>query len=90
MSESPKRPPRPLTPRPSKGYGADMAKGMSEASRGLSLAFGFVIVVLVFWFIGRALDGWLGTEPWFQVAGTLIGWVLGVVTVYYSAQVRKS
>lgn len=90
VSESPKRPTSSLTPRPSKGYGADMAKGMSEASRGLSLAFGFVIVVLVFWFAGRLLDGWLGTEPWFQVAGTLIGWVLGVVTVYYSAQVRRN
>jgi F0F1-type ATP synthase assembly protein I len=63
-----------------------MARGMSQASRGLSVAFGFVIVVLVFWFAGRGLDGWLNTEPLFQIVGSVVGWALGVVTVYYAAR----
>jgi F0F1-type ATP synthase assembly protein I len=62
---------------------------MSQASRGLSVAFGFVGVVLVFWFLGRWIDGLLGTEPWAQVVGAIVGWVLGVVTVYYMAQQSK-
>jgi F0F1-type ATP synthase assembly protein I len=50
------------------------------------MAFGFVIVVLVFWFAGRGLDAWLNSEPWFQIVGAVVGWALGVVTVYYSAR----
>ena len=60
-----------------------MARGMSQASRGISVAFGFVGVVLVFWLGGRWVDDRLGIEPWAQIVGAIIGWVLGVVTVYY-------
>lgn len=63
-----------------------MARGMSQASRGLSVAFGFVGVVVAFWFLGRFIDSLLGIEPWAQVAGAIVGWVLGVVTVYYMAK----
>ncbi len=63
-----------------------MTRGMSEASRGLSVAFGFVVVVVAFWFAGRWLDGWLNSEPWFQIAGAIVGWALGVVTVYYAVR----
>ena len=66
-----------------------MARGMSQASQGLSLAFGFVIAVLAFWFAGRLLDGWLDTEPWFQVVGAVVGWVLGVFVVYHSASSQR-
>jgi F0F1-type ATP synthase assembly protein I len=70
----------------SQGYGADMARGMSQASRGLSVALGFVGVVLVFWLAGRQIDSWLDSEPWAQLVGAIVGWVLGIVTVYYMAQ----
>ena len=63
-----------------------MAKGMSQASHGLSVAFGFVGVVLAFWFLGRWVDGLLGIEPWAQIVGAIVGWVLGVVTVFYMAK----
>ena len=69
--------------------GASMAKGMSQASEGLSTAFGFVLIVMLFWLGGRALDGWIGTEPWFQVVGAIVGWVLGVLSVIYSARYKK-
>ena len=69
--------------------GSDYAKGMSQASEGLATALGFVVVVLVFWLGGRALDGWIGTEPWLQLVGAVVGWVLGVVSVVYSVRYKK-
>jgi F0F1-type ATP synthase assembly protein I len=68
--------------------GSDMARGMTQASWGLSVAFGFVGVVLAGFFLGRFIDGRLDTEPWAQVVGSIAGWVLGVVLVYYGAQRR--
>lgn len=66
-----------------------MARGASQASQGLSIAFGFVLAVVLCWFVGKGLDGWLGTEPWFQVIGAVIGWVLGVVTVVQTTRHRR-
>jgi F0F1-type ATP synthase assembly protein I len=71
---------------PAGGLGADASRGMNQASRGLAVAFGFVGVVLVFFGAGRLLDKWLGTEPWLQVVGSIAGWVLGVIVVYYMSQ----
>jgi F0F1-type ATP synthase assembly protein I len=61
---------------------------MTQASWGLSLALGFVAVVMACFFIGRWLDGRLGIEPWLQIVGTLIGFVVGSLTVYYGSQRR--
>jgi F0F1-type ATP synthase assembly protein I len=68
------------------GIGRDMGRGFAEASQGLSLALGFVLPVIVLWLGGRALDGWLGTHPWAQVVGSLLGWVLGFAYVYYGSR----
>lgn len=66
-----------------------MARGTSQATEGLSLAFGFVVAVLIFWFAGRLLDGWLDTEPWFQIVGAVVGWAFGVLVVYQAAMHRR-
>lgn len=83
-------PPQTQDPSPDRtsprGTGSDMARGMSQASYGLSVAFGFVATLLVGWGIGRFLDGRLGTEPWIQVIGAVVGWVAGFFVVYYAAQ----
>lgn len=71
------------------GPGSDMTRGFSEASWGLSVAFGFVGVVLLFWFAGRLLDGWLGIEPWAQVLGAAGGWIIGIFVVYYAVQTKE-
>lgn len=63
----------------SRGTGSDLAKG-------LSLAFEFAGAVLLFWFAGKLVDGWLGSEPWAQVAGAVLGWVGGTLHVYYHSQ----
>ncbi|MGH9195339.1 MAG: AtpZ/AtpI family protein [Acidimicrobiia bacterium] len=59
----------------------EMSKGMSQASEGLSVAFAFVAAVILLWLGGRALDNWLGTDPWFQIVGTIAGWVSGTLIV---------
>jgi F0F1-type ATP synthase assembly protein I len=68
------------------GIGRDMGRGFAEASQGLSLALGFVLPVVVLWLGGRVLDGWLGTHPWAQVVGSVLGWGLGFVYVLYASQ----
>jgi F0F1-type ATP synthase assembly protein I len=68
------------------GIGRDMGRGFAEASQGLGLALGFVLPVVVLWLGGRVLDGWLNTDPWAQVVGSLLGWGLGFAYVYYGSQ----
>ena len=67
-------------------FGSDYAKGMSQASWGLALAFGFVAIAAGCFFVGRWVDGWLSTEPWFQLVGALVGFVAATVTIYYGSQ----
>lgn len=67
----------------SEGFGAQASRGMHQASRGHAAAIGFVLVVLLGFGAGRLLDGWLGIEPWATVVGSIAGWVLAVVVVYY-------
>jgi F0F1-type ATP synthase assembly protein I len=57
-----------------------------EMARGLSLAFEFAGAVFLFWLLGWLVDNWLGTEPWFQVVGSLIGWGGGFLHVYYATK----
>lgn len=57
-----------------------------QAARGMSLAFEFAGAVLLFWFLGRLVDGWLGSEPWGQVVGAVIGWIGGTLHVYYATK----
>jgi F0F1-type ATP synthase assembly protein I len=68
--------------------GSDMAKGLSQASWGLAVAFGFVGVMLGGWLVGRLVDSLLDIEPWAQVVGAIAGWVGGVFVVYFAAQRR--
>lgn len=57
-----------------------------EYARGMTIAFEFAGSVLLFWLAGRWVDGWLGTEPWFQIVGSLIGWGGGFAQVFYKAK----
>jgi F0F1-type ATP synthase assembly protein I len=77
-----------VSKRPSAG--SDYARGMAQASWGLALAFGFVAIMMACFFLGRLIDGWLGSEPIVEIAGALVGFALGSVTVYFGAQRRAS
>ena len=63
-----------------------MARGYSQASYGLTVAFSFVGAVIGCWFVGRVLDDWLGTTPWLQAGMSVVGWILGVVLVVYASK----
>lgn len=62
---------------------------LSDAGKGMSLAFEFAGAVFLFWFLGKGADTWLGTDPWGQVGGSVLGWIGGTLHVYY-ATVGKS
>lgn len=66
------------------------SKGRAEMGRGLSLAFEFAGAVALFWFAGRLIDDWLGTEPWAQIVGSVLGWVGGFLHVYYQTMGRPA
>lgn len=59
-----------------------------SATLGLTLAFEFAGAVALFWFLGRLVDGWLGSAPWGQIAGGVVGWIGGILHVYYALQRR--
>ena len=54
----------------------------------LSLAFEFAGAVVLFWLIGRWVEGRLGLEPWGQVTGAVIGWIGGALHVILAVQRR--
>lgn len=56
---------------------------------GMSLAFEFAGAVGLFWFFGWLADRQFGTDPWFQVVGSVIGWIGGIVHVYVAVQRRQ-
>lgn len=60
------------------------------AAKGMSLAFEFAGAVFLFWLVGRFADTRLGTEPWGQIIGSLIGWLGGFLHVYYKVQRDQS
>lgn len=66
------------------------ARSRAELGRGLSLAFEFAGAVALFWLFGRLIDGWLGTEPWAQVVGSVLGWIGGFLHVYYQTVGRPT
>lgn len=61
----------------------------AEFGKGMSLAFEFAGAVFLFWGVGKLLEGWLGFEPWGQVVGGIIGWIGGVLHVYYASRSRS-
>jgi F0F1-type ATP synthase assembly protein I len=42
----------------------------------------FALVVVVALWLGNRLDIWLGTEPWFFLLGTLLGFVAGLIRLF--------
>jgi len=56
--------------------------GMGDAYRYASLGFTFAAGIVLFMAAGYGLDRWLGTIPFGTIAGTVLGAVLGFLSVY--------
>lgn len=51
-----------------------------------TLAFEFVGAVVLFWLLGRWIDGLLDSEPVAQIVGAVIGWVGGFLHLYFKSK----
>jgi len=47
-----------------------------------SVGLAFVIAVAIGFWVGRYIDGWLGTSPWFTFVFFFIGVVAGALNVF--------
>lgn len=54
----------------------------SQAGEVLGVGLQFAGAIILFLFLGRWLDGLLGTEPWLLLIGVLVGSVAGFVSMY--------
>ncbi|HEX2079297.1 MAG TPA: AtpZ/AtpI family protein [Longimicrobium sp.] len=57
-------------------------KGPPQGAELASVGLQFTIVLLAFLFVGRWLDGRLGTEPWLLLAGVFVGFGLSTLWMY--------
>ena len=62
--------------------GSGLRQGLSIAMR---LGIEMVVATAVGSLMGYALDSFLGTKPWFLIAGVLFGGAAGSLSVYRTA-----
>ena len=62
------------------GQGDDESANAGAAYLGLGLQFGLAIIV--FMFVGKWLDGRLGTSPWLLILGVFTGAAGGFYSIY--------
>jgi F0F1-type ATP synthase assembly protein I len=46
------------------------------------MGFEIAVPVVLFTFLGYKADGWLGTEPWLVVLGSLLGMAVAFYTLF--------
>lgn len=69
-----------MAPRPdAKARGAALGKAMK-------IAIELVVGIAVGGFIGKVLDDWLGTAPWFLIVFLLVGFAAGMLNTVRSAR----
>lgn len=57
-------------------------RGPLQGTELAALGLQFTLVLLAFLFLGRWLDGRLGTEPWLLLAGVFAGFGLSTLWMY--------
>jgi F0F1-type ATP synthase assembly protein I len=65
------------TPRGRQAQSGRIGKWSKEFGPYLTLGLQLALSVVVFFFVGRWLDNWLGTSPWLMFTGLLMGIVGG-------------
>jgi F0F1-type ATP synthase assembly protein I len=54
-----------------------LQENVTRAAPAMAASYSLVGAIILFGAIGYALDRWRGTEPWFLLAGLLLGVVVG-------------
>ena len=54
-----------------------MQEGLRQAGPGVVAGYMLMAALLLLGGLGYALDWWLGTSPWFLIAGLLLGLIVG-------------
>lgn len=62
--------------------GRDPRPPMAQAGEVLGVGLQFAGAILLFLFVGRWLDGVLGTDPWLLLIGVLVGASAGFYSLY--------
>lgn len=60
----------------------DEPSPMSQASRGYTMSFNFIITILVGTGIGLALDLWLGWVPWMTLLFLILGFAAAMRSLW--------
>ncbi len=66
--------------------GPEGRRQLQLAARFATAGLELVIAIVVGYFGGRALDGWLGTDPYVGYAGLLLGIVAGFRNLFLLAR----
>ncbi|MGH7574403.1 MAG: AtpZ/AtpI family protein [Longimicrobiales bacterium] len=61
----------------------DRPSGAAEVSRYLGVGLTWALSTLLFLLLGRAADGWLGSEPILTLIGTFVGAGAGFYYMYH-------
>ena len=54
-----------------------LQENVTRAAPAMAASYALVGAIILFGAIGYALDRWRGTEPWFLLAGLVLGVVVG-------------
>jgi len=58
----------------------------AEVSRYLGAGLTWVLATMLFLVLGRAADGWLGTDPWLALVGAFVGAAAGFYSMLRQLQ----
>jgi F0F1-type ATP synthase assembly protein I len=59
-------------------YAESLQQNVERAGPAASASYTLIGAILLLGAIGYAVDRWLGTSPWFLIAGLLLGVVVGM------------
>lgn len=66
--------------------GPEARKQLQVAARFAGAGFELVVAIVVGYFGGRALDAWLGSEPWCGYVGLVLGIAAGFYNLFQLAR----
>jgi ATP synthase protein I len=63
-------------------FGESTARTIRTIGALSAVGFAFVLAIVMGFWIGHTLDGWLGTSPWLSLVFFFLGLAAGVLNVF--------